>query len=249
MAVLVLVLLGGGGGAGGRGPGLVGGGDGARVDVATEDAVVAVLSLHQAELDLSAAAASHVPLLAAPGPLGRASAIEQARAQAQTVLADLRQQPVAPGTPGQTYLAHPDHDALLDLAGDVAAQARTMALLGEVHAALLDSSGTALPPDPVAQLEQVRVTAGTAPAAAEWAGTLLAVLQGDGDRAAAASARRAAVDGWASTARRIGPAGGEDLVAFLNGIDPDVIAHLAGHPLAGPALQTLREGSGGPADG
>ncbi|CAN5458670.1 hypothetical protein BH23ACT9_BH23ACT9_23670 [soil metagenome] len=235
-AALVLVVLGvaaliGGGDAPGPAP---------VTDIATEDAVVGVLQVYVAEADL-AAVVTPITAFGLPGPAVRATALDELIQSTRTVLEQARQTDPAAGTPGATYTAHPDHDTLLGVAVDLAAETRELAFLTEVHATLFTGSGTVTPDEVARGLQAVLTGAGGQPLR-DWA-QMLAQAAG-GDRTVlvgpAEAARGAAGAHWEQQAARLAPAALPPLVHFLNGIDPGVIAALDGHPVAGPALRRLR---------
>jgi hypothetical protein len=213
----------------------------AGIDIATEDAVVGVLQLFATEVALTDAAATDGDAFALPGPAGRVQAMRQQVEVASGMLTATREAGLAPGTPGMTYAQDPDHDALLAAAAEVAAVGADLGYLNDLHLSLLTGSGTATLGDAPQRLSALSERYGTEPLGL-WATALAQVLATPGPEAAAVAdgARAAAGASWVQTADRIAPAALDDLTAFLNGIDPAVLAALEGHPVAGPALQRLR---------
>ncbi len=211
-----------------------------RVDIATQDAVVDVLGLYAAEVAVADAAAAHVDPFGLPPLVVRARQLREATAALRARVAELRVEEVAPGTPGQAYVDHPDHDALAEVAAEVADRAELLGFLGDVHDAIYGGGGAVQLPQARRILDE-QILLGDGPEAGmAWASGLLDAIDGRADPATVAAQRAAAGAEWAAVAARLGPADGEDLAAFLNGIDPGVLATLDGHPLAGPALQRLR---------
>lgn len=210
------------------------------LDVATTDAVVDVLRLYEAEVTVTGAAAAHVDLFAVPGPAARARQLRLAAEELRAVLTELRSQPVAAGTPGASYVAHPDHDAVLALTERLAVDAALLGFLGDVHDSLYRGTGVvSLPQARERLVVEVLPTAGP-DLALHWGRLLVTGIDGAGTRDDAEQARLDAAAEWATTAERLGPADGADLAAFLNGIDPAVLDVLDGHPVAGPPLRRLR---------
>lgn len=209
-------------------------------DVAAEDAVVAVLQLWVAERDLTAAVAAGTDPFALPGPTARAAGTDAVLAGHRTVLSTLQAEPPGPGTPAQDYVVDDDHAALARVAEEVAAHLRLLGFLDDVHRSLYGGAGV-VAMEEARRVLQDQLDAGTMPAAAAaWGRGLRTALDGAPDPQAAATHRAAAAAEWQARAAAVGPADGADLVAFLNGIDPGVLAALDGHPLAGPALRALR---------
>ncbi|WP_108668621.1 hypothetical protein [Euzebya rosea] len=211
-----------------------------RVDVATQDAVVDVLMLYSAEVDVADAAAAHVDPFGLPPLAVRARQLREATAALREGLVDLRIDQVAPNTPGQAYVDHPDHDALATVADEVATHAELLGFLGDVHDTLYGGAGAVGIPRARSLLDGQILPAGGPDAGMAWARGLLDAIDGRADASVVAAQRAAAGAEWTASANRLGPADGADLAAFLNGIDPGVLATLDGHPVAGPALQRLR---------
>lgn len=209
-------------------------------DLAAEDAVVAVLQLFVAEEDLTAAVAAGSDPFALPGPTARAAGIDEAVAAHRRVLSTVRADPPGPGTPAEDYVADGDHEALARVAGEVAAHLRLLGFLDDVHRSLYGGAGVVAMEEARRVLQDQLDTGGLPPAAAAWARGLRIALDGTPDPQLAATDRVAAAAEWQARAGAIGPADSADLVAFLNGVDPGVLAALDGHPLAGPALRALR---------
>jgi hypothetical protein len=237
--LLVVVLVGGGSALVGDGgavtPDLV-------TDVVTEDAVVTVLQLFAAEQAVAAtvagAAEPAADVFALPGPSARAIALRDAAAAARTTLVATRGAGVGPGTPAATYAAHGDHDALLAVAEGLITHTADLGVLAELHATLLTGAATATAEQ--ARTHLARILARPEVALRSWAAALQQIIDGVGTPALADEARAMAAEEWRATAQRLAPAALTDLVAFLNGIDPGVLAALDGHPVAGPALARLR---------
>jgi hypothetical protein len=209
-------------------------------DIATEDAIISLAQLYTAELALPASLGATARPFDLPGLVAKAAALQQAVDSAGVTLSDLRTQDVAPGTPGGDYAANTNHDALLSFAEDLAAHTTDLALLDNVHQTLFAGAGTITPDRALLPLRDVVARAGDRPIGA-WAASLIGVLDGTAPAVPDDGLRQAAGQEWTAAANRLAPAGLADLTAFLNGIDPGVIAALDGHPVAGPVLRALRQ--------
>lgn len=244
VVVLLLALVGGTGalvapdevGEGGVPP--------ARVDIVSEEQAIAALALYGAQAEVYDEFARIDSLYAPPGPVALIERLRDGAVESERRRFEARGLPEQ-DTAFREYAERADHAFFHSGLMDSWRTTGEISLLLAVHDSLYDGAGSIQLPDAQLQLTSLFETGTTVSGPhLEWGQSLLAEVDGQ-DRRADAERLRVETDHWwrGAVLEHARPAAQEPLRAYLGGLPEPTLTGLEGHPVAGPALQRLREGS------
>lgn len=242
VAVALAVALVVSGLIGGRGPGPPPVADAPLVDIVSEDQAVAALALYAAEADTIDQLSERQKIYEGGGPPAAAGVARRGAASVQSALEKARAVPG--GDPLYTdYVGNGGHVVAQQSLTTAGAIAETIALLSAAHESIYSGTGE-IGIDEAYQAISAAVSSGRTPGALNfWGVALLEEIENRPRHQEAAQARVQSAEYWANFVAHMEPAATPELTTYINGLPAVTVEGLRGHPVAGPALQRLEEGS------
>lgn len=208
------------------------------VDIVSEDQAIAALSLYGAEAWTLEDLVERREIFSTPGPGASARRAGQGADAVEQALEDARDVP-NPDALAAAYWDDGGHAVLAERLRGLQQLGDFVAMLTNTHDTLYAGAGSVPLPEAYQRISSA-VSGGGYPAPVRaWGYALLEEMEERPRQQQAARSRARTQRLWAQVVTSLQPAAVPALVEYLNGLPPVTVDGLRGHPVAGPALQTL----------